>query len=580
MEGVIIVYKKIFAVAVLIAAVAAGGFYAFKSLMPAPEEKTSGPLYATAKVIRGDISVGVETSGPLNPSSGGGIIVPYSMDGQGPASYIIQEVFVKEGDEVKAGQLLVRLRAPNIQGEIESLEQQLKAAKESLADKVGLEPEEVYRLNPAEGITLKAPVDGRVIGLTLKEGAELKQGEIVARIVDDSKFKVIAKLNPGEYEIAKNCTKAFLRFYQFEGVIEGRITDLNDEPVPEPASGTSQGDGAEPLYQYVYYMTIEGDNPGLVMPEMSVYIGVAPGNVKKADDPGVLWLKFPSKVEGYSVEEAITSNVEARVTKVYVKNQNKVKKGDPIISLAGSDVREMLEEELEKIMELEDKLRRLYSQLELLEIRAPMDGIVADINAQPGRTVQMGEWLGSVYNVENMQIWSQVDDVDVLLVKQGSPVKVTVDALPGKTFEGKVLHVATMGKDMSGITRFEVLISVKGSSELRPGMQAKAYIEAGSAKNVLLVPIEAVFEEDGKPSVEVMQPDGTTKVVRVELGLMNDRYAEIKSGLEEGQMVVTGSSADVLPGQKIKTNEILPEGGQQGSGEGQGGRENTGQKGN
>jgi RND family efflux transporter MFP subunit len=240
----------------------------------------------------------------------------------------------------------------------------------------------------------------------------------------------------------------------------------------------------------------------------------------------------------------------------------------------------MLEEELEKIMELEDKLRRLYSQLELLEIRAPMDGIVADINAQPGRTVQMGEWLGSVYNVEDMQIWSQVDDVDVLLVKQGSPVKVTVDALPGKTFEGKVLHVATMGKDMSGITRFEVLISVKGSSELRPGMQAKAYIEAGSAKNVLLVPIEAVFEEDGKPSVEVMQPDGTTKVVRVELGLMNDRYAEIKSGLEEGQMVVTGSSADVLPGQKIKTNEILPEGGQQGSGEGQGGRENTGQKGN
>ncbi|KXG76713.1 putative efflux system component YknX [Fervidicola ferrireducens] len=573
-------YKKILAVIIVVAAVAAGGFYAFKSLMPPPEEKTTGPLYATAKVIRGDISVGVETSGPLNPSRGGGIMVPYSMDGQGPASYIIEEVLVKEGDEVKAGQLLVRLRAPNIQAEIESLEQQLKAAKESLADKVGLKPEEIYRMNPAEGITLKAPVDGRVIGLTVKEGAELKQGEVVARIVDDSKFKVIAKLNPGEYEIAKGCTKAFLRFNQFEGVIEGRITDINSEPVPEPVSGTGEGDGAEPLYQYVYYMTIEGDNPGLVMPDMSVYIGVAPENVTKPDDPGVLWLRFPSKVEGYSVEETITSTVEARVTKVYVKDRNKVKKGDAIISLAGSDVRDMLEEELEKVMELEDKLRRLYGQMELLEIRAPMDGIVADINAQPGRTVQMGEWLGSVYNVEDMQIWSQVDDVDVLLVKQGSPVKVTVDALPGKTFDGKVLHVATMGKDMSGITRFEVLISVKGSPELRPGMQARAYIEAGSAKDVLLVPVEAVFEEDGQPSVEVLQPDGTTKVVRVELGLMNDRYAQIKSGLEEGQLVVTGSSADILPGQRIKSNEILPGTNKQGSGEGQGDGASSGDKGN
>jgi len=178
--------------------VTAGGFYAIKSLLPSPDEETGGPIYATAEVIRGDISVGVETSGPLNPGSGGGIFVPYSMDGQGMTSYIIEEVLVEEGDVVQAGQLLVRLRAPNIQGEIETLEQQLKTAKESLADKVGLRPEEIYQMNPSEGITLKAPVKGRVIGLSVKEGSELKQGEVVARIVDDSKFKVIARLNPGE----------------------------------------------------------------------------------------------------------------------------------------------------------------------------------------------------------------------------------------------------------------------------------------------------------------------------------------------------------------------------------------------
>jgi len=158
-------------------------------------------------------------------------------------------------------------------------------------------------------------------------------------------------------------------------------------------------------------------------------------------------------------------------------------------------------------------------------------------------------------------MWVQVDDVDVLYVKQGSPVKVTVEAVPGEVFEGEVTHVSTMGEDVKGIPRFGVNIEVKGGPQLRPGMQAQAFIDAGSAENVLLVPVEAIFEEDGKPMVEVLNPDGTIKVVPLTLGLMNDRYAEVKSGLEEGELIVTGSTADLLPSQKIQSpgGGILPD---------------------
>ncbi len=89
-------------------------------------------------------------------------------------------------------------------------------------------------------------------------------------------------------------------------------------------------------------------------------------------------------------------------------------------------------------------------------------------------------------------------------------------------------------------------------------MQAKAFIKAGSAKNILLVPLEAIFQEDGKNKVEVLQPDGTPKVVAVELGLMNDKVAEVKKGLVLGQKVITGSSADLLPSQKIQSDNLLP----------------------
>jgi len=71
------------------------------------------------------------------------------------------------------------------------------------------------------------------------------------------------------------------------------------------------------------------------------------------------------------------------------------------------------------------------------------------------------------------------------------------------------------------------------------------------------VPLEAIFEEDGQSKVEILQPDGTTRVVPVQLGLMNDRVAEVKSGLEEGQLVITGSTADLLPSQRIQSQDAL-----------------------
>ena len=188
-----------------------------------------------------------------------------------------------------------------------------------------------------------------------------------------------------------------------------------------------------------------------------------------------------------------------------------------------------------------------------------MEGVIANWDTQLGAQISPGEWMGYVFNTGDMGMWVEVDDVDVLMIKQGSPVKVTVEALPSEVFEGEVMHVATMGKDMKGITQFAVDIRVKGGPNLRPGMQAQAYIDAGSAENVLLVPLEAIFEEDGVQKVEILNPDGSTKAVTVKLGLMNDREAEVKSGLSEGELVITGSSADLLPSQHIGTKEsIIP----------------------
>lgn len=555
--------QRILTIVIIVSIVLGGGFYAFQQLMPEAEEANAGPVYSTAEVVRGDISVGVETSGQLNPNNGGGIQAPWFNyeGGQAPPTYVVDEVLFKEGDRVTMGQVMVRLKSPNLQAQIETAQKQLEADRKALAEKMNVSPDEIYSIDPSAGFTLRAPISGRVVGLTVKEGEELKQGTIVARVVDDSRFKVIAKLLPGEYKMVKVNQKVFIKFPTADIPMTATITDINPEPIPEPIyrwdySGETPRKTEEITgYKNLYWATIEGDNKtGLIQPGIKVDIGLGEG-----PEYITYWFQNSVPIEGFVHEEQVLSNAEAIVTKVYVREMARVKKGDPIVSLSGADAREKIEEELQKIRDQEAKLQVMLSQAGQLEITAPMDGVVANINnnIQPGRTVQPGEWFGSIYNTSDMSMWSQVDDIDVLLVQQGAPVKVTVDALPNKTFEGKVMHVSTMGKDQNGIARFEVYISVKGSPELRPGMQAKAYIDAGSAKNVLLVPLEAIFEEDGQSKVEVLQPDGTTKVVAVELGLMNDRFAEVKSGLTEGQKVITGSSADILPSQHIKTNDSL-----------------------
>ncbi len=577
--------QRVLALIVIVAVVFGGGFYAYRRLVPSADEN-KGPVYATEPVVKGDITVGVDANGTLDPSEGGGIMAPggYGPSGPipGPSSYVVQEVLCKEGEHVTPGQVLVRLSASQLLADIKAKRQKYESDLQTLARMLGVTPDKLDTIDPARGITLRAPIDGRVTGFAVREGQSLKQGEIVARVVNDSRFRMLAKLVPLEIGQVSAGAHVVLRFDQFEGFTEGEVVDVNPDPVPEdiatlndllgPSSGGSQQQG----FQFVYYVTVEGPNAGLVRPGMLAQVGVR--KLTYQTNPAgqqipvetVSFFRYRGKVESYTKEEQVLSGADAIATKVWVHEMQRVREGDALVTLAGDDAQETVLVMLEQVRQEERELRDLEAQIEGLDIKATMGGIVANIQAKPGTTVQPGQWFGSIFNTANMRMWVQVDDIDVLLVKTGAPVRVTVDAVPGKVFNGTVEYVGMMGKDESGVTQFQVTINVEGGPELRPGMQANAHIEGGSAQSVLLVPLEAIFEEDGQAKVEVLLPKGVTKVVPVELGLMNDRVAEVKGGLAEGDLVITGSTADLLPSQTIQGENILPGGNGGGTGSGSG----------
>lgn len=181
--------KKAFSVLVMAVLIGFAGAYAYLELMPKTNEnKNNGPIYSTEAVIEGDIKVGVETVGSLNPSRNGSIEVPGDRYSPGKYSYILKEILAEEGDEVKKGDPLIILASTDIEQAIEKNKDEIEIIEESLVDLTGLSIEKVNNLNPRNGISINAPIQGRVIDLELKTGDSIEESQVIAQIVDDTNF--------------------------------------------------------------------------------------------------------------------------------------------------------------------------------------------------------------------------------------------------------------------------------------------------------------------------------------------------------------------------------------------------------
>lgn len=543
--------KKFISILVMAILIGFAGAYAYLELVPKNDKNANdGPIFSTEAVTKGDIKVGVETVGSLNPSRNGSVEVPGDRYSPDKYSYILKEIIAEEGAEVKKGDPLITLASTDIEKAIEKNRDDIELIQESLIDLTGLPIEKIENLNPRNGITINAPIQGRVIDMDLKTGDSIKESQVIAQIIDDSNFIVEGTLLVSEASKFETGGPVKLSFPYFSGALDGRVKSISSNNMPSN-SGDEYGKG------YVYKCEVIAENPGLIQKGMTVSIGYA----DESNDQ-IYYAKSDGEVVEFLDQENVLGTTDAIVTKVHVSDMEFVEKGAPIITMSGEDTRELIEDKLEKLTELQREISDLESKANEMTLTATMDGVVAQYYSEVGDSLESGDWIGRVYNTNDMMLWSQIDDIDILNVKKDADVMITVDAIPGKSYKGIVEHVSTSGNSESGLTKFDVSIKVEGGPRLRPGMQANAYIEGGEAKDVLLVPIEGVFEEEGKTMVEILGPNGLPKAKTIEVGLMNNRYAEVKEGLVLGDKVITGSSSDMLPSEHINSEDtILPDNG-------------------
>jgi HlyD family secretion protein len=249
--------------------------------------------------------------------------------------------------------------------------------------------------------------------------------------------------------------------------------------------------------------------------------------------------------------------------------------------------------------------------LDQVTLNAPFDGIVTRRNIEEGENVVVGTMnnagtqLLTVADMSVIEAEVEVDETEIPTVRIGQTAKVTIDALPGQSFTGKVTEIGnstlqTTAQTQAGqqATNFKVTVQIDGQiAEARPGFTCSAEITTATRQQALSVPIQAmavrelIYDKQGKivrppreekkkrastpePTVSAaeLEPGQTRKetegvfVMRngfaeflpVKTGIAGDKYFEVLSGLKPGDEVITGPFTSVRTlkdGDQVKPEE-------------------------
>ncbi|OQX92997.1 MAG: hypothetical protein B6D58_00085 [candidate division Zixibacteria bacterium 4484_95] len=254
-------------------------------------------------------------------------------------------------------------------------------------------------------------------------------------------------------------------------------------------------------------------------------------------------------------------------------------------------------------------LDRALDQLDKCTIRAPMAGTITQLNSEVGENVIVGTMnnpgtvIMVISDLSEIVVKAEVDETDIAQLALDQDVKISLDAFPDTTFNGKVTKIGNAAKtslltNQDQVTNFEVtILFIDKVPDIKPGMNASVDITTNIQQDIVKIPIQAVVmriptedkldleqntsidsttsntdttkenkeDEDIDNDKEKKEIDGvfvvedkTVKFVPVKTGISDQQYIEIKSGLKEGQKIVTGSYKTLRTlknGDKVKAKD-------------------------
>jgi HlyD family secretion protein len=205
-----------------------------------------------------------------------------------------------------------------------------------------------------------------------------------------------------------------------------------------------------------------------------------------------------------------------------------------------------------RLKDAESALRAARQRLEQATIRSPRDGVVYEVPVRPGDWLETGGLVAKVGRLDRLRVIVYVDEPDLGKVREGLPVTLTWDALPGVQWTGvvekKPLQVVPVGTRQVGEV---VTVADNPNGNLPPGANINARIRAQVVENALSIPKAALRRQDDRFGVFAL--DGTGLAWRpIDVGVSSETRAEVKSGLKEGDSVALPSDRSLTAGMTVR----------------------------
>jgi membrane fusion protein, multidrug efflux system len=189
------------------------------------------------------------------------------------------------------------------------------------------------------------------------------------------------------------------------------------------------------------------------------------------------------------------------------------------------------------------------ARLEKATIKAPLSGVVGLRAVSVGAYVTPGQRIVELADVDPVKVDFRVQELALSELRRGQPIRVTVDALPGKTFEGEIDAIDPLVDVAGRAIRLRARIP-NPRRDLSPGLFARVQIVVERRENSVLVPESAVFAEGSKRFVYRVI-DGRAVLTGVQLGQRRPGQVEIRKGLGRGDVVVTAGHQQIRDGSRV-----------------------------
>ena len=464
--------------------------------------------YAETTPTRQDVSNSLSGTGTLNPANT--YTVKSLVDGK-----ILTGGF-EEGDKVEEGDVLYTIDSSDASTNLEKASIALQQAQRSYDKTVDLQ-------------YVRAEVDGTVSSLKVAKGDQVTSGQEVAVIRDSSKMLLnllFPAADAANFSVGQSADVVLDGTFE---TLKGTITAV---------TGTDELSTGNLLVRTV---TIRVNNAG----------GLTTAQAATASINGVS--SIASATFAYQAERTLTALASGTVSAINVQEGDTVSKGDILIELTGDDLTESIQSASESLRSAEISMQNLQDTMSNYTITSPISGTIIEKDAKQGDALTSGSTLCVIYDLSYLEMVINVDELQIGALSVGQKVQLTADAVSDKTYVGTVTRVSMKGSSSGGTTTYPITIRIDNTDGLRPGMNANAEIVVAEANNALVVPNAAVIR-GGYVLVSKKSPSAANAVedmdapegyvyVKVETGVSDDSYTEIKSGLQEDDTVAYDTSS-------------------------------------